>query len=91
MVIEMRIDDVIKEIDARRIKWKEFAILAERYVREFGKNTADYPEDILRELLDLSEDDEPELLSDYFLDHECARWIVYELGRVIELLRKVEQ
>ena len=87
----MRIDDVIKEIDARRIKWKEFAILAERHVREFGKNTTDYPEDILRELLDLSEDDKPELLSDYFLDHECARWIAYELGRVIELLKKVGQ
>jgi hypothetical protein len=85
----MRIDDVIKEIDARRTKWREFAILAERYVREFGNNTADYPEDILRELLDLGKDDEPELLSDYFLDHECARWIVYELGRVIDLLKKV--
>jgi hypothetical protein len=87
----MKLSDVIREIDARRIKWKEFAILAERYVREFGKNTTDYPEDILRELLDLSEDDVPELLSDHFLDHECARWIVYELGRVIELLKRVEQ
>jgi hypothetical protein len=87
----MKIDDVIKEIDARRIKWKEFAILAERYVREFGKNTTDYPEDILRELLDIGKDGEPELLSDHFLDHECAWWIVYELGRVIEILKKVER
>jgi len=87
----MKLDDVIREIDARRIKWKEFAILAERYVREFGNNTADYPEDILRELLDLDKDDEPELLSDHFLDHECAQWIAYELNRVIELLKKVEQ
>jgi hypothetical protein len=87
----MNLDDVIKEIDARRIKWKEFAILAERYVREFGKNTTDYPEDILRELLDLDKDDEPELLSDHFLDYECARWIAYELGRVIELLKRVDE
>jgi len=81
----MSLNDAIKLIEERKKKWERYHDEIYEHLYNGGK----HPLALLKELM--GDDYECEyLLSDEFLDNECASIVIWELERVIELLKKLE-
>jgi hypothetical protein len=73
----------IEKLEERKELWAEFSRKADDYYRL----NKPYPRDILRQL-GINAD---YLLLDPYYDCDCAAWIAYEIGTIIEMLKKEEE